>query len=130
MSTGALSLGQPRRPRRPSLTPLIDVVFLLLVFFMLAARFGAETGVALTAGGGGHATWDGPPRLIDLTSDALLLNGAPIMAPELPQELGPLMPAPDSAVVLRAGEGASVDRLAEVLGTLASAGFINVVVVE
>ncbi|MEO0362761.1 MAG: biopolymer transporter ExbD, partial [Pseudomonadota bacterium] len=28
--------------RRPSLTPMIDVVFLLLVFFMLAARFGVE----------------------------------------------------------------------------------------
>ena len=26
--------------RRPSLTPMIDVVFLLLVFFMLATRFG------------------------------------------------------------------------------------------
>ena len=31
---------KPRR--RPSLTPMIDVVFLLLVFFMLASRFGMD----------------------------------------------------------------------------------------
>ena len=31
-----------RRSRKPSLTPMIDVVFLLLVFFMLAARFGRQ----------------------------------------------------------------------------------------
>ena len=30
---------EPHKVRRPSLTPMIDVVFLLLVFFMLAARF-------------------------------------------------------------------------------------------
>jgi biopolymer transport protein ExbD len=31
-----------RRRRGPGLTPLIDVVFLLLVFFMLASRFDSE----------------------------------------------------------------------------------------
>ena len=30
------------RRRRPSLTPMIDVVFLLLIFFMLVARFGVD----------------------------------------------------------------------------------------
>ncbi len=34
------SAGRPRR--RVSLTPLIDVVFLLLIFFMLATHFGSE----------------------------------------------------------------------------------------
>ncbi|MEO1119875.1 MAG: biopolymer transporter ExbD, partial [Pseudomonadota bacterium] len=40
----AIDLG-PARPRRRlvSLTPLIDVVFLLLIFFMLAARFSVES---------------------------------------------------------------------------------------
>lgn len=130
MSAGAISFGPPRRPRRPSLTPLIDVVFLLLVFFMLAARFGAETGIPLIAAGGEGGTWEGPPRLISLTFEAILLNGAPVTAADLPRDLFPLMPAPDSPVVLRAGEGASVDRLAEALGSLSAAGFVNVVVVE
>lgn len=36
------AFGSPPPRRRPSLTPMIDVIFLLVVFFMLAARFGAE----------------------------------------------------------------------------------------
>ena len=42
-----LQFGPPRPRRKPSLTPMIDVVFLLLVFFMLAARFGQDVGLAL-----------------------------------------------------------------------------------
>lgn len=34
---------EPRRRRGPGLTPLIDVVFLLLLFFMLASRFERES---------------------------------------------------------------------------------------
>jgi Biopolymer transport protein len=36
--------------RRPGLTPIIDVVFLLLVFFMLASRFGQYRALPLSAG--------------------------------------------------------------------------------
>ncbi len=36
-----------RSRRRASLTPLIDVVFLLLVFFMLATSFGSERSLPL-----------------------------------------------------------------------------------
>lgn len=36
-----------RRRRGPGLTPLIDVVFLLLVFFMLASRFDRESRLPL-----------------------------------------------------------------------------------
>jgi biopolymer transport protein ExbD len=39
-----------RKRRRPTLTPLIDVVFLLLVFFMLATSFGSEASLALHVG--------------------------------------------------------------------------------
>ena len=39
-----------RKRRRPGLTPLIDVVFLLLVFFMLATSFGAEGSLPLRVG--------------------------------------------------------------------------------
>lgn len=43
----------PARPRRkPGLTPLIDVVFLLLVFFMLASRFDVEASLPLVVRAG------------------------------------------------------------------------------
>ncbi len=37
-----LFAAEPRKRRGPGLTPLIDVVFLLLLFFMLASRFDRE----------------------------------------------------------------------------------------
>ena len=51
-----ISFGPPRPARRPSLTPMIDVVFLLLVFFMLAARFGQDTRLPMSTAGGAAAS--------------------------------------------------------------------------
>ena len=45
-----LSKFQARRIRRISLTPLIDVVFLLLIFFMLSSTFLKFTKIPITAG--------------------------------------------------------------------------------
>jgi len=62
-----IDLGLTARPKRkPSLTPMIDVVFLLLVFFMLASRFGVDTVVPFPLAGGG-GSYAGPPRLVDMT---------------------------------------------------------------
>lgn len=130
MSGRAISFGPSRHARRPSLTPLIDVVFLLLVFFMLASRFGAETGIALSSAGQGGDPWTGPPRLVSVRSDSILLNGNPVDIQSLEVRLAPLMPSPGSPVVLRAETGVSVDRLTQVLGSLRAAGFVNVVLVE
>ena len=120
----------PRPRRRPSLTPMIDVVFLLLVFFMLAARFGMDNGLALTTGAGGAADWQGAPRLVDLRGDGVRLNGA-ITAPEaLAEALAPLLPEPGAPVLLRAGDGAVLDDLVALIDRLRAAGITNLIVVE
>ncbi|WP_108258596.1 ExbD/TolR family protein [Mangrovicoccus ximenensis] len=125
----SLSLAKPRRSRRPSLTPMIDVVFLLLVFFMLASRFGIDMQIPMTLAGGGGG-WSGPPRLVQVEAGSLALNGV-AMAPEaLAAELGRLTEAATDPVVLRAGEGADVQRLVEVMEALGQAGFSNLVLVE
>ncbi|NCQ23605.1 MAG: biopolymer transporter ExbD [Rhodobacteraceae bacterium CG17_big_fil_post_rev_8_21_14_2_50_63_15] len=121
--------GPARRPRRPSLTPMIDVVFLLLVFFMLAARFGQEMALPLTIGGTG-AEWSGPPRLIEIAEDVLRLNGASVALADLPEALDPLMTGPADAVVLRPMPGTSLQRLMDVTGALRGAGLSRLVVVE
>ena len=74
-------LAPPRPRRRISLTPMIDVVFLLLVFFMLAARFGQDLQIPLSLGQG-SGTWQGPPRLLDIRPDGLMLNGVSGSLPE------------------------------------------------
>jgi biopolymer transport protein ExbD len=118
-----------RAPRRPSLTPLIDVVFLLLVFFMLASRFGVERTLPLGAGGGG-GTWEGAPRLVALGPEGLRLNGAPVDRETLVAALAPLLPAPGAPVILRPAEGVPVQALVEVIATLEAGGIGRIVVLD
>lgn len=125
----SLSLVTRRRSRRPSLTPMIDVVFLLLVFFMLASRFGIDMTIPLGLAGGGSG-WSGPPRLIQVEADSLALNGVVMEAQALAAALGELMQTPADPVILRAGGEADVQRLVEVMEALGRAGYANLVLVE
>lgn len=120
----------PRPRRRPSLTPMIDVVFLLLVFFMLAARFGQDLSLPLATGGGGAAEWQGPPRLVTLRPEGVTLNGVPTEPAALAEALRPLLPAPDAPVLIRAAEGTELGRLVALLDRLRGAGITNLAVVE
>jgi biopolymer transport protein ExbD len=124
------SFAPARKARRVSLTPLVDVVFLLLVFFMLAARFGPERVLPIEPGGAGVAAWEGPPRLVVVALDGVTLNGRPVPLPDLPGALAPLMPAPDAPVVLRPAAEADVQALVDVLEGLSAAGHERLVVLE
>ncbi len=124
-----MQFGTPRHARRPSLTPMIDVVFLLLVFFMLAARFGHDLSLPM-ATGGGATVYDGPPRLVVIGHDSLALNGQTIAPEALPAALDPLMSAPSDIVVLRPAEGVPLQRLIAVSDSLRAAGLSRIVVVE
>ncbi|KUF11238.1 ExbD/TolR family protein [Pseudoponticoccus marisrubri] len=118
----------PRR-RRPSLTPMIDVVFLLLVFFMLAARFGLPLSQPLTLPEAGSASdYRGPPRLVEIGPDSLQLNGRPVT--DLPAALAELMRDNRDIVVLRARDGADVQRLSDVIDLLSAAGLTRIALVE
>ncbi|QIE57825.1 biopolymer transporter ExbD [Pikeienuella piscinae] len=124
-----MTFGEAPRRRRPSLTPMIDVVFLLLVFFMLAARFGLDQTIPLPLAGS-SGDWSGPPRLVDIRPDGLTLNGAPVAGDELASALAPLTATPDDTIVLRARDGADVQRLIDVAERLTEAGFSALVLVE
>lgn len=125
----SFSFGAPPPRRRPNLTPMIDVVFLLLVFFMLASRFGIETVLPLTLAGTG-GTYSGPPRLVDIRPETLALNGVPVAEAALAAALGPLSGGADDIVVLRAREGADLQRVLAVMEVLKAAGFARLVLVE
>ena len=126
----ALSFAPARVRRRPNLTPMIDVVFLLLVFFMLASRFGVDQALPITLGGGTGAAYSGPPRLVDLRADGLSLNGTPVRPEALAEALASLMQSPDDTVILRPGSGSTVQDLVTVVATLRAAGMTQLVVVE
>ena len=118
----------PRKARRLNLTPMIDVVLLLLVFFMMVSRFGGVQGVPLAlAAPGGQVEWSGPPRLVDVLPQGLLLNGVPVAADALAGALAPLMAAPTDAVILRPRDGAAVQRVVAVIDGLRAAGLTRIV---
>lgn len=119
-----------RNPRRrPSLTPMIDVVFLLLVFFLLVARFGAEATITLAAPGAGGA-YEGPPRLVEVSPAGLRLNGVPLAADALLAALGGLSAGPGDMVILRAAGGATLQDLVGAMELLRGAGHARLVLAE
>lgn len=125
-----MELPVPQMRRKPSLTPMIDVVFLLLVFFMLSSRFGADMHLPLRGGGGEAVPYFGPPRLVRVTDQAVLLNGVPIPPDDLADRLRDLMVKPDDAILIGAAPGTRLQAVVAVMATLSGAGLSNVVLLE
>lgn len=117
------------RRRKPSLTPMIDVVFLLLVFFMLASRFGLDQVLPMPlASSGGDFT--GHPKLVDVLPEGLRLNGIDLDPSAVISGLSDLMESPTEAIILRSSEGATVQRVIVTSEMLRAAGFTAIVLVE
>ena len=105
----------PEAPRRRpvALTPLIDVIFLLLLFFMLTTTFTRTGEIPLTAAGAGG---DGLPSLfLRVEDDGLTLNGIALTLDDLPQAL---RESEDRRLLIALAEGLRAQRLADVLQTL------------
>lgn len=131
MSEESFDLGPRRHPRRMSLTPMIDVVFLLLIFFMLSSRFGMDAVLPIAGGSEGSGSeWQGAPRLVDIAPDSIALNGIETPEAALPEALAALMPEEGAAVILRSREQADLQRLVAVMDGLRAAGFNNMILVE
>ncbi|WP_010140284.1 ExbD/TolR family protein [Oceanicola sp. S124] len=120
----------PRPRRKPSLTPMIDVVFLLLVFFMLASRFGTDEVLPLPLASQGGSGYQGAPRLVDVLPEGLKLNGVEITAEALLPALQDLSANPADTVILRGQDQAPLQRVVDVVTALRGAGHTNIVLVE
>ena len=117
------------RRRRPSLTPMIDVVFLLLIFFMLVARFGVDKviDINLPSALGQSSQYEGAPRLVEIKSGNIVsLNGTQISLDQLSSKLSQLMPSPNALIILRSSTEANTQDLLDVLLYLKSEKIMNV----
>lgn len=93
------ALGRRRRPI--SLTSLIDVIFLLLLFFMLSSTFTRFASVEVTGGSAvASASAERPDVLIRLTGEAWSINGIEIDADAAMTELLRLKEAGAKTAVL------------------------------
>lgn len=110
--------------RRPlSMTSLIDVIFLLLLYFMLSSTFQRHGELVLvtgTAGTGAPAPAPATQTLfLQLRPDALTLNGRSLAPADLPAAIAPLLPQGDSArAILSLDAAVDAQALTDVLVVL------------
>ncbi|MFX0546160.1 ExbD/TolR family protein [Roseovarius sp. S1116L3] len=103
-----------------SMTSLIDVIFLLLLFFMLSSTFSKFSEVELSAATGGAAQESGQrPLFLQLRSDDLTLNGEALALGALAETLR-ARPASDAAqpLLIALGDGVTAQRLTDLLVAL------------
>ncbi|MBA1147248.1 biopolymer transporter ExbD [Ectothiorhodospiraceae bacterium WFHF3C12] len=107
-----------------SLTPLIDVVFILLVFFMLASSFLDWRSIDLHAAQADQPEdTHGATMLIQVTPDGLRLGGRPASQDELVAIVQRRAGAdPGLRILVRPAPGVPLQRTIDVLDAVRAAG--------
>lgn len=115
---------RPRRRQLISLTPLIDVVFILLVFFMLASSFLDWRSIELnTPGSGQEGQRLEGTLLIEIRQDSLRLSGETLTPETLIQRIKDLLAKnPDRRILVRPAENVIMQDTVTLLDSLAAAG--------
>lgn len=117
--------GLPRRKRRRvSLTPLIDVVFNLLLFFMLASSLSMWHGIDLATGSERAEEDEAPAAEVRLRRDGLLeYDGERHELDPLGERLAKALEEERiSSVILRADNGVRLARLVDTFDRLNAQG--------
>lgn len=122
------AFGNRRAPRRPAIniTPLIDVVFLLLIFFMVSSTFRQSPGieVALPQAQNAAEQEQSPYEIVVRADGTLFYRNQELTRDELQAELIRLKEAePAVTLVLRADEGAPFQRGLDVMDVARGVGF-------
>lgn len=112
--------------RRMPMTPLIDVIFLLLLFFMLTSTFSSFGEIELNqaAPGGAVAAEPSERVFIQLGADRLTLNGSPITLDELAAQLE------EGHALVSLDADTSAQRLVDLLVRLRGREALTVTVLE
>ncbi|WP_119459440.1 ExbD/TolR family protein [Rhodospirillaceae bacterium SYSU D60014] len=111
-----------------SLTPLIDVVFILLIFFMLASSFLDWRAIMLDAPAAQAAgtSMDGAVLIRVMADGSLDLGGSPVTLDALDERLRPhLDRKPDQRVLIQPAAGVPLQRVVTVLDAATAAGVSN-----
>ena len=119
-----------RRPHLIRLTPLIDVVFILLVFFMLSSSFAQRRALELEGAGPAAGGELRGALLVDVRRDGLRLSGEPVSLEQLAAAVaGHVARDPGRRVLVRPGPQVTLQPLVTVLDRLGAAGVRQVSVV-
>lgn len=112
--------------RSLSMTPLIDVIFLLLLFFMLSSTFSTFGEIELSQATAGAVPAGEPVdrAFVQLGADRLVLNGAPVTLDGLAERLTA------GQVLVSLDDDASAQRLVDLLVRLRGRDGLTVTVLE
>jgi len=117
-----------RRPRIV-LTPLIDILFLLIIFFVVSSRLADESGLTLRLpeSGQSQALTRAPVQVRVGADETVTLDGQPV-APEQLEETLRALRTSESAdlLVLQVDHRVSHGRVVQLMDTAKAAGFLRV----
>jgi len=105
------------RRRRLSMTSLIDVIFLLLLFFMLSSTFSRFAEVDLsTASAGATGSSDVKRSFLQLGETSLRVNGQDVVLGALPDRFADMSPEAETLqVIVSLRDDVTAQRLTDVL---------------
>ena len=125
-----MALKRITRRKRASITSLIDVIFLLLLFFMLASTFSKFSELDISAAGPGSAASETPDILeLRIGAHHLHLNGAVLPAHGWAEAVRAKQ-TDNTVVALSVDESISTQRMTDVLVELNEISGLQVYVVE
>jgi biopolymer transport protein ExbD len=107
----------PFRRRTLSLTSLIDVIFLLLLFFMLTTTFTRNAELPLVAGGNGSGTAQTAPVFLRLAPEEVTVNGKTAPLDSVTDRIAALNQTTPQ-VLISLAPGVTAQRLADLLAHL------------
>jgi len=108
------------------LTPLVDVVFILLVFFMLASSFLDWRVRPVAVAGPAAGSVSEGAVLVDLGAVDVRLSGEAMGLEAVGPRLAALLAdRPGTRVLVRPAEGVTMDRTVALLDRLAAAGIVG-----
>lgn len=120
---------KPRAKRKPlGLTSLIDVIFLLLLFFMLASSFTRYQALEIASGGQGGGADIKPAFLRIHSAERIDLNGVGLEKPDLLERFSGLANGDPVVVAIWSGPDADVQDVVDVMSAARQTGLKTVLV--
>lgn len=116
-------------PGEINLTPMLDVVFIMLIFFIVTTSFIKESGVEIARPEASTASSrPNAELLVAITPEgAIWVDGEPVDAHRVGREVAALL-GDEGAVVIQADRASTTGRLIEVMDRIRAAGVENIAV--
>tara|TARA_B100000214_G_C23930688_1_gene610629 strand:+ start:202 stop:588 length:387 start_codon:yes stop_codon:yes gene_type:complete len=114
------------------LTPMIDVLFIILIFFMLVSNFNLNRGISLQSGSSSEASLSRHTlAIVDLNEIRISLNGVEVERNFLVQKLHKLSKNNDEIqIFLRPSGEFSVQNIIDLIDELTAEGLSNIYILD